>query len=366
MRIAFHYDLPPSRPTGIGKYALNLADGLSSRDVDLELWVYHGWRRDLQELTGNRYKLRSLYHLGGLGDALLPAALRSISGAQLVHCPNGVLLRTGSVPQSATIHDMTPFMFPDLKSPGDTESSRRRISEIAERADLIISNSRTTRDDFLSLFPSAEQRTHVVYMGVDHRVASGFEAERPCTSGGPGHILAVGTVELRKNYSALLRAYSRLLGELSVCPQLVIAGGMGFGSESVVEECESLGLSSRVTFTGYTDDKTLEGLYRGAACFVHVALYEGFGFPVAEAMGFGLPVVASSNSSVLEIFGGAAHMVDPEDPESISSGLRTALEEGTSTQQEEERKRLFARMSWDTCIGSTLELFDGIIRRSPG
>lgn len=345
---------------------MNLADGLVSRDEEVELWVYHGWKSELEELTGGRYRLRGLYHLGGLGDMLLPAALTSVSGAQLIHCPNGVLLRPGRVPQSATIHDMTPFMFPDLKSPEDTESSQRRISQIAKRADLIISNSTTTRDDFLSLFPNAEHRTHVVYMGVDHRVAAASETEEPGASGRPGHILAVGTVELRKNYAGLLRAYGILVRELSDCPPLVVAGGMGFGSESVVGECESLGLSSRVTFTGYVDDERLEGLYSRAACFAHVALYEGFGFPVAEAMSTGLPVVAANNSSIREVFGRAAHMVDPEDPESISSGLMTALSEGTTAEQEEERRRLRAEMSWDACIGRTLELFEETARKGAG
>ena len=362
VRLAIHYDLSPMHPTGIGNYALLLAGQLLERCEAVEFWSYHGWVPGLRKLLAEERltpdRVRRLYHLGGAGERLFPLLYSKLSGADLVHCPNGDLLRA-PVPVAATLHDITPMLFPHFKPEDDTAASRLRISRMAAGADLIIANSTTTRDDFLERFPGAADRTHVVYMGVDHLLPAPVAPGEPDSEAGrpSGSILAVGTVERRKNYDGLLGGYRILLDRRPDVPPLVIAGAMGFGHGEISSLASRLELEDSVRFTGYVDRDRLRRLYRSAVCAVMVSHYEGFGFPVAEALAHGLPVVASKTGATGEIFHGCSFMVDPSSPESISSGLELALDRGLTEPQREAASRLFEEMTWKACAERTLELF---------
>jgi glycosyltransferase involved in cell wall biosynthesis len=140
---------------------------------------------------------------------------------------------------------------------------------------------------------------------------------------GPGFILAVGTVEPRKNYPRLLAAY-RQLGQRRPVPPLVVVGRAGWAYGRALDDLKS---TPGVRYLGHVDDPTLLGLYQQAALLAFPSLYEGFGLPLLEAMQQGLPVLAGNAGSLPELAGDAALLIDPTDVDAIAAGLERLLED---------------------------------------
>ena len=182
---------------------------------------------------------------------------------------------------------------------------------------LVISDR--TRQDLLDCYPlpGLEEKVSVVPLGVSNTVAAG-----PLPEGlQPGFILAVGTVEPRKNYPRLLTAY-RTLRARSAAPPLVIAGRPGWAYGDTLERIKA---EPGVRYLGHVDEATLSALYESAGVLAFPSLYEGFGLPLLEAMAHGLPAVVGATGALPELAGEAAVLVDPEDVDAIASGLETVL-----------------------------------------
>ena len=140
------------------------------------------------------------------------------------------------------------------------------------------------------------------------------------------YVLAGGSLEPRKNLPRLIAAFALLAREPDMGDvRLVLAGARQRGAGAVEAAVSEHGLTDKVVLTGFVTDAELAALMRGAACFAYVSLYEGFGLPVLEAMAQGPPVVTSKVSSLPEVAGDAALLVDPYDPESIADGMRRVL-----------------------------------------
>lgn len=189
-----------------------------------------------------------------------------------------------------------------------------------EQASAVLVISDRTRQDLLDCYPVSglEKRVTVVPLGVDEDVVSG-----PLPEGlQPGFVLAVGTIEPRKNYPRLLAAYRALRTRRHDAPPLVIAGrpGWAFG-----DTLERINTEPGVRYLGHVDEATLAALYESAAVLAFPSLYEGFGLPLLEAMARGLPAVAGSIGAMPELAGDAALLVDPEDVDAIAAALEKVL-----------------------------------------
>jgi len=184
-------------------------------------------------------------------------------------------------------------------------------------AAVVMTPSHTTRQDLLEHFPlpGLERRVEVIYPGCS---LTAVAARGVAPELGRGFILAVGSIERRKNYRRLIEAYRRLKSP----PPLVVVGRSGWGSSRLRRELE---LEPGVKLLGHVDDATLRGLYQSAALLVFPSLYEGFGLPLLEAMAEGLPAVVSDAGSLAEVAGGAALLVDPLDPLSLADGMERVL-----------------------------------------
>lgn len=188
------------------------------------------------------------------------------------------------------------------------------------RAALVLTPSQATRRDLLEHYPlpGLEKRVHAIGLGgrpagaSPGRLPSGLE---------PGFLLAVGTVEPRKNYHGLLTAYG-LLKARGVTVPLVIAGGPGWGYGDLPQR---LAVEPGVRLLGHVDDAALQALYRNASVLAYPSLYEGFGLPLLEALEAGLPALVSNAGSLPEVAGEAALTVDPRQPEAIADGLERLL-----------------------------------------
>jgi glycosyltransferase involved in cell wall biosynthesis len=178
----------------------------------------------------------------------------------------------------------------------------------------------------------------------------------------PGFVLAVGTLEPRKNLPRLVAAYRSLSDELKVNHPLVVVGALGWETDETVAALDSLG--DHCMLLGRVSDGALAELYRRCAVFCYPSLGEGFGLPVLEAMAAGAPVVTSQISSLPEVGGDSVEYVDPYDIASIAGGLeRTLSDEARRADLREKGRERAKSFSWERFAEITLETLDRVARR---
>jgi alpha-1,3-rhamnosyl/mannosyltransferase len=262
--------------------------------------------------------------------------------------------RPGAPPAVMVVHDLAFRV-----RPGEVPWQQRVymgsiMPGALRRAAAVLAPSRATRRDLLEQYPlpGLAARTTVVPEGwsldtvAPGALPAGLE---------PGFLLAVGTIEPRKNYPRLLAAY-RLLRARTGAPPLVVVGRVGWAYGSALDELRA---QPGVHLLSDVDDATLRALYRSAAALAFPSLYEGFGLPLLEAMAEGLPAVAGDAGALPELAGDAALLVDPLDVEAIAAGLERVLADG------ELRARLAAAgprraagYSWAAAAEATLGVLD--------
>ena len=220
--------------------------------------------------------------------------------------------------RTTTVYDLSPLHHPEWVAPLTRRMHGRKYANTAKTGDLIFAISQFTAEDVAATLGFPRERIPVAYPGVDERYTpEGPKAERE----GP-YVLAVATLEPRKNLSALVAAHA-LVRKQRPELELVVAGAPVHWAEA------ELG-GDGVTALGFVPDEQLPGLYRGASVFAYPSLFEGFGIPVVEAMACALPVVASSHPSLDESCGHAALRADPTSVEAIAAGIDRALSERES------------------------------------
>ncbi len=259
------------------------------------------------------------YGLGGSSRALVPvrdvgwylAALPAKAkrdGVDVLHCPTHRAPVRSSVPLVVTFHDLAVLRHPEMFNRWTRAYSRLALPRVAKAARRLIAVSEFTKRELLDLLDVPEEKVRV----IPNAVGPPFEAQGEAAAG--DYVLAVSTLEPRKNLPRLVEAFRR--AQLNGC-ELVVAGGPGWGDVK---------LGEGVRWVGEVGDDELARLYRGARCVAYVSLYEGFGLPVLEAMACGAPVVAGDSEVTLEIAHGAAVLVDPLDTDAIARGLSEAID----------------------------------------
>ena len=175
------------------------------------------------------------------------------------------------------------------------------------------------------------------------------------------YILYVGSVAARKNVPRLLEAYARLR-DWSERWKLVIVGAHKWKSSPIVDAAQRLGLEPHLHFTEYVGEDHLPALYSGADLFAFPSLYEGFGLPILEAMACGTPVVTSNTSSLPEVAGDAAIIVDPNDVDAIAGAMRRVLEDPDLAQALQERGvARAAQFSWERTAQATVAVYEQLL-----
>ena len=261
------------------------------------------------------------YAFGGSARALVP--LRDVGwylGAlpvraardrvDVLHCPTFRAPVRSRVPLVVTFHDLAVLRSPGSFNRWTRAYSRLLVHRVARAATRIIAVSEFTKRELVDVLRVGEERIRV----VPHGVSPPFAPDGPAADG--DYVLAVSTLEPRKNFPRLVEAFRRAPLNGS---RLVVVGPRGWGNVSLD--------APGVDWLGYVSDDELARLYRGARCVAYLSLYEGFGLPVLEAMACRAPVVASrSAEAVRELADGAAVLVDPRDPDAIAAGLIEAAE----------------------------------------
>nr|PZN53866.1 MAG: glycosyltransferase family 1 protein [Chloroflexota bacterium] len=251
-----------------------------------------------------------------------------------------------------TVHDLSFVRVPETASPRLKAYLDVVVPRSVHRADHILADSQATKDDLVALYNTPPGKITVLLSGVDARFRreespKRIEAVRAKYDlGQTPYLFSIGTVQPRKNYQRLIVALAALRGEGHDI-QLVIAGGKGWLDDPIYEAMRVMAMEPYVRLIGFADDADLPALYSGALCFAFPSLYEGFGLPVLEAMACGTPVMTSNVSSLPEVAGDAALLVDPTDQEAITGALRRLIGDETLRQTLIARGyEQAARFSW--------------------
>ena len=273
------------------------------------------------------------------------------------HLPVGL----GDMPSVVTIHDLVWRLYPETMIRLGRLAEAWLMPRALRQASSVIAVSNATARDLDRFYPDVSSKVVVIPEASDLEPP----ALVPCTRGDP-YLLFVGTMEPRKNLGAVLEAFSRLRTRGVRSHRLVIAGNAGWKTRDLER---ALRATEGVELVGSPDDERLASLYAGAAAVVVPSLYEGFGLPVAEAMSFGIPVITSTVSSLPEVAGDAALLVDPASSDAIADAMQRIIAEPELRAELARRgKARAAELSWERAAAATLEVFEGVgrTRNSPG
>ena len=270
----------------------------------------------------------------------------------VLHCPVNVLPLIVPCASVVTIHDTAFLAAPETMTWARQRYLRTQIARSIRQADQVLTVSRATADDLMRAFDVPADRITVTPLAADARF-------RPATPNALDHfrrqhdlhrpyILSVGTREPRKNIARLVRAFARIAS--TVAHDLVLVGPAGWLESELDEAIRNLPapVRARIRLTGFVPDDDLPLWYAAADVFAYPALHEGFGLPVLEAMACGVPVVTSNTSSLPEIAGDAALLVDPLDERALADAIARVIGDDPLAEDLRRRGRARARhFSWD-------------------
>ena len=332
---------------GIGRYVRELVAALAREDRERvwRLFVAGSRKSRLPMPPGNNFHWRpaplSAQSLQRLWfRAHIPLPVETFTGPlTLFHATDFVLppVRRGTR-TLVQIHDLSFLRVPETSPPALRSWLERVVPASVGRADHVLADSSATRDDLLEhCKETPDTRVSVLHGGVDERFLPQPAGKQQAIRKKYGldqwpFIFSVGTLQPRKNHGRLVQALS-LLVEGGLDLHLVIAGGAGWLSEPFHRQLQESGIEDRVHMTGFVDDADLPALYSAAEVFAFPSLYEGFGLPVLEAMSCATPVVTSNLSSLPEVAGDAALLINPLDVEDLADALRRLISDSQLRRQ---------------------------------
>ncbi|HYC88894.1 MAG TPA: glycosyltransferase family 1 protein [Thermoanaerobaculia bacterium] len=247
-----------------------------------------------------------------------------------------------------TVHDLTYKRFPELLQKETLENLDRQMQREVAVADAIVCVSESTRRDLLRYYDADPARVHAILSGLGTPPAA-----EPFEGLPPRYILFVSTIEPRKNLGTLIDAYERLRDRGLYDGSLVIVGKVGWKSESLVPRLRGRG----IVHLDYVPAPQLATIYERAETFVFPSIYEGFGFPLLEAMARGVPSIAARSSSLPEIGGDAALYFDPTDVGALTAQLTRVLGDPALRAELAARgKEQAAKFRWERAAAETLEV----------
>jgi glycosyltransferase involved in cell wall biosynthesis len=358
--------------SGVGNYTGRLLAALIADNPEWDFLLYSN--RTLEPLepslapatrVTSRFPWKRLLWMQGS----LPALIRRTE-PDLCHFPNAMAPLYQERPFVVTIHDASLFLYSQFHPRTRILSIRLMLPFVARRAAAVITVSQHARRELIRILGLAPEKVHVVYeaAGGEFRPVTGeqqLEALRRKYNLPEHFLLYVGTLEPRKNLIRMVHSL-REVRRRGHPHHLVLVGANGWYQTLLRREVARLELDDVVHFMGYLPTADLPGLFSLATLFVFPSLYEGFGLPPLEAMASGAPVLSSNRSSLPEILGDAAHLVDPENEDDLTEGLAILLADSERRRWLAERGLARARaFSWRQAARETAAIYRKVLQAEP-
>ena len=373
MRIGIDYTSAARQSAGIGRYTRELIRRAMSLDADNEYRLLVAGREPIPPAhlppLDSRRKLaqlpiseRNLVRLWHRLRVPLPVEL-ALGRLDIFHSPDFVLPPVARAAKILTIHDLSFLRVPECADPRLRWYLGQVVPRSVRRADYLLADSESTRQDLIEFLGVSPERAQVIYGGVDSAFApvedeAALRAVREKYACGRPFILAVGTLEPRKNYPTLIRAFAQARERAHLPHVLVIVGKKGWVYEPIFDAVEELGLQDSVLFPGFVPDSELPALYSAANLLATPSFYEGFGLPPLEAMACGTPVVVSDVSSLPEVVSDAGLRVDPHDADELAHAILRLMEDSTLRTTLREAGFVQARkFTWDKAARELLAVY---------
>jgi len=350
------------RPTGTETYSQRLIQALLQLDSDHVFRLYFRSAPSPTHFEGAEF---CVIPFPRLWTHLRLSSEMALRPPDLLFVPSHVVPLIHPVHTIVTIHDLGYLHFPSAHPWPQRIHLDLSTRWSTRAASQVLADSATTKADLVRYYGIDPQKITVAYPGIDESVGpvkdhSQIQATLRKHAISEDYFLFLGTIQPRKNIRRLVDAFAQVVAR-SATPelQLVLAGKPGWLCEDLSEHIATLGLTDRVVFPGYVADEDKAPLLSGALGFLFPSLHEGFGLPVLEAQACGCPVVTSTTSSLPEVAGEGALLVDPQDVDAIAAAaIRLA---GAPELREELRARGFAnieRFSWQICAETVMRVVE--------
>lgn len=355
--------------TGIGTYTREILRNILDIDESNNYYLFWSGRdyEMLKKYNNIKISISSRKHHRFWEQYYIPDILKS-RNIDIYHMPqNGI----GIPPVKnslyvATIHDLIPYIMPETAGRGYLTKFISQMPFIISSVDMIITVSKWSKNDIMRIFGVPEDKiavTHLaadsIFKPIDKEKASVFIKEKYGL--GDDIILYLGGFSPRKNVKSILVAFSMIYKNLSKKYKIVIIGSAKDDHQFLGKLAQTLNIGDRVFFTGYVPYEDLPYFYNACDVFVYPSLYEGFGLPVLEAMNCGTPTITSNVSSIPEVAGDGALLINPFDTEELSDAMAEVLEDDTLKvdliEKGFERASMF---SWKRTAEETLKVYENV------
>lgn len=386
MKLAFNATPLLSPLTGIGQYTYHLAKGLqAATDLDMHFFYAGEWNQAVLEAgdivqaqTSWRSTLRSAVKKS-IPDAArynLSRYWRQRSFSQgcrqkkidLYHEPNFLAYRCDA-PSVITAHDLSWIRYPQTHPKERVAEMNRFFQPGLERASLILTDSEFVKYELMDLFGTPEERIKSIPLGAEavFHPRSALETSMLLSQQGLIHgqyLLAVGTLEPRKNLTVAIDAYRSLPIATREHYPLVLVGMKGWLTSALEKQMAPLVAAGHIRILGYLQRDELATIISGALCLIYPSIYEGFGLPPLEAMSSAVPVICSNVSSLPEVVGDCGVLIDPSDVSALAQAMIQMVEDSefrnTLAGKSLERSHSF---SWERCVKQTAAAYRQVLAK---
>jgi glycosyltransferase involved in cell wall biosynthesis len=372
MRIAIDIRPVLRERTGVGTYVFQLLRALVRADLENRYLLFSSsWKDRVPKVLGPfppNFAVREfpvpVRILNSFWHRLrFPPVEFFVGEIDIAHSPHPLLLPARKRAKTiVTVHDLYFLKHPEWASGEVLTDYVPLTRQSLEKADAVVTVSEFTRKDCIECCGIASSKVHAIHSAVDESCfepASGQEITRVRERYDIPNdfILTVGALEPRKNFLRLIEAFHRV-AKRHPRLDLVIAGPPGSASDTIRVRIAALRLEKSVRLTGYVSAREMRALYRASRMLAFPSLYEGFGFPLLEAMAAGAPVLSSNSTAIPEIAADAALLVDPESTDAIEAGMLRILEDPALAARLETKGMQRAReFSWESTATALLQLY---------
>jgi len=379
MRIAFNATSLLSPLTGIGQYSHHLTLGLA-RNADIKAEYFYGafWSKEIRATPGLgaasllpwlRSHLPYSYELRRFVQDLRFAQHATRHRFDIYHEPN-ILPLPFDGHTVITVHDLSWIRYPEAHPIERVRAMNKYFEAGLNRASLILTDSEFVKQELIDVFRVDPARIKPILLGVESlfHPRAAQETQPVLQRHGLTHgqyLLAVGTLEPRKNLQAALRAFMKLPPHLRKHFPLVLVGLKGWHTSDLEQQIAPLVQAGEIRQLGYLPLEDLAKVIAGATTLIYPSIYEGFGLPPLEAMACGVPVIASNVSSLPEVVGDTGLMMDPHDVDGLAQHIEV-LVSAPDLRQSLAQKALqrSASFTWERCVDQTIGAYRVVLSKS--